>query len=208
MRKSALNSIVPIITGEEVYWTPGPTDPDEVGDALAYLERWCSLFSRHDFFMGGFTGAGFRARSIERLATHPIWIARLTRGTAVLSDGVRAARRELRALLKAQGIRLDRDCPSVRIQRDSIVASWIGEDGQPGRVSWNRRGIREEVRYENEPAAIRSLSGDELKPAEVPHGANCFPTCPHFGRQPFPGWIDWQVVIFWFSTGLLWANAR
>ena len=84
----------------DVDWTPDPNDPDAPYDLKAVIDRCCSLFESHLSYMGILTGAGFRPRSIELLATHPVWIVKVIQGTALLADDVRVAMRDLRTLFQ------------------------------------------------------------------------------------------------------------
>ena len=161
----------PCVLAEAIDWSHDPTDPDSVADPKAYALRWCSLFDRHTFFIGILTGAGFRPRSIERLAEHPVWVAQLTQGSAFLAEDVRVVMRDLRALFRTHGVRLDRESPSVGIRRNEIRVSWLADEGVPGKLTWKPDGQREEFVYEiPEPLVLEDLpiedpAEDELAPA-------------------------------------------
>lgn len=153
------------ILDPEIDWSHDPTDPDSVADLKAYAFRWCSQFERHTYFTGILTGAGFRPRSIERLAEHPVWVAKLTQGSAFLAEDLRVVMRDLRALFRAHGVRLDRESPSVGIRRAQITVSWLSSEGVPGKLTWKPDGQREEVIYEiPEPFALEDLAIED--PAE------------------------------------------
>ena len=139
-------------------WTPDLTDPDDAADPKAVADRWCSLFERHAFFMAILTGAGFQPRSIESLATHPVWIAKLAQGTGFLTGDVRVVMRDLRALFRTHGVRLDRESPSVGVRRHEVAVSWLADEGVPGKVTWHSDGRCEEVVYEiPEPQLLEDL---------------------------------------------------
>ena len=149
----------------DVDWAHEPTNPDDVADPEAYALRWCSLFDRHQFFMGILTGAGFRPRSIERLAEHPVWVAKVAQGSAFLAEDVRVVMRDLRALFRTHGIRLDRESPSVGIRRAEVTVSWLSSEGVPGKKTWHSDRPCEEVIYEiPEPFALEDLAIED--PAE------------------------------------------
>lgn len=142
----------------DVDWTPDPNDADEVSDTKAVVERCCSLFERHVFLMGILIARGFRPRSIELLATHPVWIAKVTRGSVRLTEDVRADMRDLRSLFRTHGVRFDRESPSVGIRRAEVTLSWLSNEGVPGKVIWNPDGTRSEILYDiPEPFVIEDL---------------------------------------------------
>lgn len=141
-----------------VDWTHVPSGPDGVADPKAVVDRWCSLFERHSFFMGVLTAAGFRPHSIERLATHPVWIAQVHQGSAFVADDVRVLMRDLRMLFRTHGVRLDRESPSVKIHRCEITLSWVADEGVPGKVMWKSTDHAEEILYEvPEPLLLEDL---------------------------------------------------
>lgn len=86
---------------DNIDWTTDPNNPDEVADTKAAVVRWCSLFERHTFLMDILVAQGFRPRSIELLATHPVWIAKVAQGSAFLAADRRMLMRDLRALFRA-----------------------------------------------------------------------------------------------------------
>ena len=152
----------------DVDWTPDPTDADEVTDTKAVVERCCSMFERHVFLMGILTSAGFRPRSIELLATHPVWIAKVTRGSVRLAEDVRADMRDLRSLFRSHGVRLDRESPSVGIRRAEVTLSWLSNEGVPGKVVWHPDGTRSEILYDiPEPFVIEDLPFENVDEDEL-----------------------------------------
>ena len=152
----------------DVDWWLDPTDPDDASDPKAVVDRCCSLFESHLSYMGILTGAGFRPRSIELLATHPVWIAEVARGTGFLAEDVRVAMRDLRGLFRAHGVRLDRESPSVGIRRAEVTLSWLSNEGVPGKVIWNPDGTRSEILYDiPEPFVIEDLPVENVDEDEL-----------------------------------------
>ena len=152
----------------DVDWTPDPNDADEVTDTKAVVERCCSLFERHLFLMGILTSAGFRPCSIELLATHPVWIAKVAQGSVRLAEDVRADMRDLRSLFRSHGVRLDRESPSVGIRRAEVTLSWLSNEGVPGKVIWNPDGTRSEILYDiPEPFVIEDLPSENVDEHEL-----------------------------------------
>jgi hypothetical protein len=108
--------------------------------------------------MGVLTAAGFHPFSIERLATHPVWIAQIRQGSAFVADDVRVVMRDLRMLFRTHGVRLDRESPSVKIHRCGITLSWVADEGVPGKMTWKSTDRAEEILYEvPEPLLLEDL---------------------------------------------------
>ena len=142
------NAVSTVIGQKTEIWTFfDPEDPDDCLNHNAMVSSWLPQFGQHDFFAAIFTGSFFRVKSIERLATHPVWTAHLHRGNAILCREVVPAMRELRAIFKEHGIPLPRNSPSVRMTGQSLLVSWVWNDGDPGIVTWSRDGRREERVY-------------------------------------------------------------
>jgi hypothetical protein len=165
---SLLENGTPVDAYEVIDWTPDPTDPDDTVDRKAVVDRCCSLFESHLSFMGILTSAGFRPRSIELLATHPVWIAKVAQGSALMADDMRVAMRDLRTLFRIHGVRLDRESPSVGRRRAEVTVSWLSNEGVPGKVIWNPDGTRSEVLYDiPEPFVIEDLPIENVDEDEL-----------------------------------------
>jgi hypothetical protein len=114
------------------------------------------------------SAGGFRPRSIELLATHPVWIARVDQGSAFLAYDMRVVMRDLRALFRTNGVRLDRGSPSVGIRCGEVTVSWCSNEGVPGKVIWNRDGKCDEVLYEiPDPFVIEDLPFENVDEDEL-----------------------------------------
>ena len=163
-----MKNTAPFIFDPDIDWTPDPNDPDAAYDLKAVIDRCCSLFESHLSYMGILTGAGLRPRSIELLATHPVWIVKVTQGSALLADDVRVAMRDLRTLFRTHGVRLDRESPSVGIRRAEVTLSWLSNEGVPGKVIWNPDGTRNEILYDiPEPFVIEDLPVENVDEDEL-----------------------------------------
>lgn len=167
-QRDMLNEEFTLANLVDVDWTPDPNDADEVTDTKAVVERCCSLFERHVFLMGILIARGFRPRSIELLATHPVWIAKVSRGSVRLAEDVCVDMRDLRALFRTPGVRLDRESPSVGIRRAEVTLSWLSNEGVPGKVIWNPDGTRSEILYDiPEPFIIEDLPFENVDEDEL-----------------------------------------
>jgi len=100
------------------------------------------------------------------LATHPVWIVKVTQGSALLADDVHVAMRDLRTLFRTHGVRFDRESPSVGIRRAEVTLSWLSNEGVPGKVIWNPDGTRSEILYDiPEPFVIEDLPVENVDEA-------------------------------------------
>jgi len=77
--------------------------------------------------------AGFITRRIERMESHPVWTARLTRTTFDLSSNPKTANKQLRKVLAKGGIKLARDEFDIINRRgDNLRCVFLLDLGGPG----------------------------------------------------------------------------
>ena len=80
-----------------------------------------------------FAEAGIATRRIEREEAHPVWRAWLTRRSFALASDTRAAKLQLRKILRDGGIKIVRDEFNIIEWRgDKLVVVFILDLGAPG----------------------------------------------------------------------------
>lgn len=77
--------------------------------------------------------AGFITRRIERMESHPVWTARLTRTTFDLSPDAKTANKQLRKVLAKGGIKIGRKRFDIIDRRgDKLRCVFVLDLGAPG----------------------------------------------------------------------------
>lgn len=127
-------------------WTPDPSDPDEIGDAKARIDEWCSAFPEHLRLAEIFTAAGFAVVRVEKLWCAHLWNVSLLRGTSCLPTDYRPAARRIRTLLERNGIPVDREPPALRLNGNRISAAFSWRAGEVGALCRRSTGGYDNVR--------------------------------------------------------------
>jgi hypothetical protein len=86
----------------------------------------------HDRFRQVFLTAGFGVRQVERDECPPVWQIKLLRGTFELSREQVEAARQIRRLLKANGLPVERNAInaiSVILSGDQVTCSFVSTAG-------------------------------------------------------------------------------
>lgn len=79
-------------------------------------------------FKNLFLDAGFIVQRVDREPYHPVWNIKLMRGTFDLSFECTEATRQIRRLLKANGIRVKQNAIAIAQNKKGITCSFVFRD--------------------------------------------------------------------------------
>ena len=131
-----------------------PDDPDDCASLSAQVSRWLPRFAEHQTFAEMFRGIGLRVISIERILTHPVWVARVHRASTNFSRNIPILVGQLRSVFRKRGFRLYRGAPSVRQSNQYLRVGWVWEIGEPGMLVWDNNDIQRSIVYEETPEEL------------------------------------------------------